>query len=210
MKILTTKLWLAVALLSMGILRAAQAPVQEPIPEIQWRQAGCAFLPGLYEKAGANSLVKQLPPDVAKDIVMLAKPKEEYGFIKNYTDKHIDFLSFHDFGVKYLPVVLKPKNRLAPHHEVRFIVPANELDRFLGDHSIIDIDVGIHWWLSVDRLFDVNIRLSDEPRLFVKNVLFSELMNIEVYKEENGHVKLKITAPDHDPVSYYSEPLVAR
>ncbi len=223
MKMLT-KLWLAVVLLSMGTVRAAQAPVQEPIPEIQWRQAGRAFLPGLYEKAGANSLVKQLPQYVAQDIVKFAKPKEEYGLIKNFADESIKYFNikasndpnlvsrvwgqrFANCSIWELPLLLRGQNRLS------FKNIRNLMIVWTRDPN--GCDSGTSWppsgfWdfvlnKTTNKLFDVYFRCRVEgPRLVARSVQFFNEMNLNFYKE-GDRIKLVVTSPNHDPISYYAE-----
>ncbi len=229
MKILT-KLWLAVALLSMGALRAAQAPVQKPIskrdwPTLepvqepiygtqQWQQAGRTFSVGLYEKAGANSLVRQLPQYVARDIIKLIKPKEEYGFIKNFTDKAIVYFFVPDgkdpneHCLHFQFNIIADQKSLAPKHQLRCFITTEKNDTFVRPSGE---GVRRQWWpwmsSITDRLGVFRITFQDEPEMYVREVHFSDLMNIEVYKEKSGRVRLEVTSPYHAPVSYYAEPI---
>ncbi len=211
MKILTKKLWLAVALLGMGTIKAAQAPVQEPIPEIQWRQAGRAFLPGLYEKAGANSLVKQLPQYVAQDIVKFTKPKEEYGLIKNFTNKPIIYFEWihQDHSGKTTYTTINDRNTLKAEHQTLF---AAETEGDMRDYGRYYIILPRGWcmfgWLDKieHRFFDLTLQFQDEPEMIIKNVSFYDRMNISIYKE-NERIRLEVTSQDQAPVSYYAEPI---
>ncbi len=230
MKILT-KLCFAVALLSMGALRAAQAPVQKPRslwdwPTLkpvqepiygtqrlykiqQWQQAGRASLPGLYENAGANSLTNELPQCVAQDIVKLAKPKEEYGFIKNFTDKAIVHFTVPDDrdpnarGLHFLFSVIEDWNRLAPKHQLRCFLTEKGAT-FI--HQSCEVYGQWRPW-EINKLDWINIQFQDEHEMFVGDVNLSGLMNFEVYEEESGRIRVVVTSPYHAPVSYYAEPI---
>ncbi len=209
MKILT-KLWLAVALLNMGTVGAAQAPVQEPITNKtqQFRLGGYAFMAGHHPRLGAQSIVNRLPSDVAKDIVKFAKPSKGYGFIKNFTDKQIVFFGFVDAQVPSIippKYIIDSKNALASLYKSRFIV---EKELPYKHHMIIDERGNQQGWMEgiSDRLFDIYMHLQGEPSIIIKNVRFFDLVNLKVFRE-HLRIRIEVTSQDHDPVSYYSEPI---
>jgi len=86
----------------------------------QWQKEAVAFLGCHHARLGAGSFANQLRHSVARDIVELAKPKEEYGFIKNFTDKPIIYLSFTSSGSRYWLYFIKGEP-LIPQYQKCFI-----------------------------------------------------------------------------------------
>jgi len=217
MKIVTNTV-LAATLLSMGLATlAAQEPIQEPRSKAQWQDEGVAFSAIHHARLGAKSFASQLPQNVARDIVELIKPKEEYGFIKNFTDKQIAFLSFDDILnpqiMLYVSTAIIQRNTLAPNNQISFIVEANDGERAYGIERVL---IRIYWtmilrtrWIPglTDRLFDVYLQFQNES--FVRkatNVHFSDLMNMKVYNE-GQRIRLEVTSPYREPTNYYAEPV---
>lgn len=207
-----TKINLSVVLLSMGLatIAAAQEPIQEQIHKIQqWQKESLAFMAGHHARLGAASFVSYLPQYVAKDIVELIKPKEEYGFIKNCTDKSIAIFGLEEVQEPRVMLSVSTdilrRATLDPAHQICFIAQGyegkREIVRYNGTLSIKTC------WISgvTDRLFDVCFQFADEHLVRrASKVLCSELMNFKVYKE-GEHIKLEVTSPKHEPAIYYTE-----
>lgn len=210
---IVSKIGLAAILLSISsAIVAAQAPVQEPIPELQWQPTGLAFLAGFHQRLGAGSIVSQLAPCVAKDIVMLLKPQETYGFIQNFTDKPIVYFSLGDPKNPYSAACIIARfidwgdvgnKGLGPQNQYRFIIN--------GECGIIGMN-GICeqvWPQTENGLFNIFIQFDGEDRLIIKNVHCFDLMNIKVYRE-GQRVRLEVTTPDQTPVNYYAEAIQSK
>lgn len=185
----------AVALLSMGAINAAQVPVQEPVTNKtqQYRLGGCAFMAGLDPRFGAQSIVNQLPQPVARDIVELAKQKEEYGFIKNFTHKPIVYCCFaDDQGVARMQNIV-----VVRFDQIRFDI---FVKKFLKSRLKTCVSKKMSIYL---RLLDV------EHSITVRDVCVFELMNLSVYEDDKG-IHLKVTSPNYDPVTYDAESIKPR
>lgn len=196
---------LSIVLGSIAAQEPIKVPHQEPIQEAyakskdEWKQQAIAFMAGIHPRLGRQSTVNQLSEYVARDIVKLAKPKEEYGFIKNYTDKQITFLFLDDrqkpsVMLGKLMTLIKGK-MLSAHYEIRFL-----------DHDQKSTDQMWSYICEFTRglepaYFDVYVQFQNDAFLRgSKKVPFYHQMNMKVY-EDGKAIKLEITAPNHEPVS---------
>lgn len=193
-------------------------PVQEPINAWEthenYQQAGRAFLAGLLPRSGAESMVNELPSHIARDIVELAKPRENqkgYGFIKNYTNKPIVFFGF-ELAMFYeresFNGIITDGYYLRPRYQFQFIVPTTERERIVSacdyEYAVIQNGVRSCWFSgSHDIRFNVVVQFQGEQAQIIDKVIFSQLMNLRVYKE-GLHTKLEVPAPNRRPAIYYA------
>lgn len=200
-----TKIVLPVIFLSMSLGAVA---AQEPIPEIQWQKAGTAFMAGLDPRFGTASVASHLPQSVARDIVESIKPKEEYGFIKNFTDKQIVKFRMITLGLptymKYYWDIITAANSLASKNRLHLITETNKQDTTSSKDCVFNYQWGRHVCLASRDFFqfDIVVQFQDGPEMLIMNVLCSDLMNLNVFKE-GKYIRLEVSCPYSAPASYF-------